>query len=660
MASELDLDRAPPRPGRLLWPLWPIAIGMVVTVWAVGPPALPLLGGVAAGYGLTYWSGVDLSLEERLAFGAVLGSAAVALCQLPLALLWGVDLGSSLLGVLIPGGFGIAALACHRPRARADWAQAREGWRMARCWPLWLLLGVAWTWTLVLFSRAYTFTAAGLSVGGLGFYGDWAAHLSYAGSFAYGANFPPQFPIDPGHILAYPFLVDLWAAQLVPWGASLTTSLTLTSVLLALAFPAVMYLSARRLIHARRASALAVMVFVLGGGLGFVHLYPEIAAHGPGILGHLPRLYTQNGAENLQLLNPVLAYLVPQRSVLFGYSLVLIVIGLTFDAARKLSVRSLAFLGSVTGLMPVAHVHAWGTAVALPAFSARQLRWRGVIAYFLLALGLGLPVVWWLLSGGVARVHWQIWWLADSAGHNDGPLWFWLKNSGAFIPAMLLAFLWNGTLPGSVRWRLAPIWLWFLIPNLIVFQPWDWDNTKFFAYWSLLGAIPVGALLSRLFGAGRHAAVIASALLVVLCLAGTLDLTRSLDASQNTFFFTDRGGVRVAAWARTHTPARSIFLTAPENNEPIAALGGRRVVEGYPGWLWTYGLSDWYSRQADVASMLEGRSDAARLMRRYQVAYVLIGPQELGLEHANARFWTSGYPVVYAAQGYTVYKVGSG
>ncbi|MGH7877335.1 MAG: hypothetical protein ACRENM_06660, partial [Candidatus Dormibacteraceae bacterium] len=68
--------------------------------------------------------------------------------------------------------------------------------------------------------------------------------------------------------------------------------------------------------------------------------------------------------------------------------------------------------------------------------------------------------------------------------------------------------------------------------------------------------------------------------------------------------------------------------------------------------------SDWYSRQTDVASMLEGRSDAARLLRRYQVAYVLIGPQELGLEHANARFWATGYPVVYAAQGYTVYKVG--
>ena len=39
----------------------------------LGGPAIVLVGCVVAGFGITYVCGADLNLEERLAFGTVLG-----------------------------------------------------------------------------------------------------------------------------------------------------------------------------------------------------------------------------------------------------------------------------------------------------------------------------------------------------------------------------------------------------------------------------------------------------------------------------------------------------------------------------------------------------------------------------------------------------------
>jgi len=653
VASDLDLS-APRRSSARFLPLALVPIALWVL--RIDPPLIVLGAALVGGAGLTYAGGFELELEERLAYGAVLGAGAIALCQLALAFPLGVGLTSDLLGAALPLVAAAIVVWGRRSRLRVDLDRAWRGLSPRSSWPLWLLLALAWAWTAIVLSRAYTLTPQGLFVGGAAFYADWSAHLSYAGSFAYGHNLPPQFPLDPPHRLGYPFLIDFWAAELVPLGASLTSSLVLTSGFLGFAFPLVMYLAARRLSGSRMAGAVSVAVFCLGGGLGFLRLMPELWHQGPALLLHLPQLYTQDPALNLQWLNPVLAYLLPQRSVLFGFSLALIVSALLLGPKAP-SPGQLGFLGIVTGLSPLAHVHSWGTNLALPAFSLRGPNRRRML-YFLPALSLGLPVVIWLLGDGAARLRWQVGWLAQSGGHHDNLVWFWIWNTGLLVPAMLAAFLWPGTLPPGLGRRLAPIWLWFVVPNFIVFQAWDWDNTKFFAYWALLGAIPVGALVARLIRRRGASALLAGVLFLSLVAAGTLDLARSLDASQNTFALTDSGGLEVARWARVQTSPHAIFLVAPDPNSPIPTLAGRSVVEGYPGWVWTYGLSDWAIRSRDVEDMLQGQPGTRRLLAHYRVGYVMIGPQELSLAPAGSAYWAaSGYRRVYFHDGYSVYRI---
>jgi hypothetical protein len=633
------------------WPPARVAVLAAAALSLVGAAALTgwalvvLAGCVVVGAGLSWLSGLPLKLEERLAFGAIIGPVAFTMALLLLSLAFGLEL-ATVLGAL---AIALAASAPGWWLGRRDLALATpsEGWQ------LWVLFAVCGLYALLLLSRSYTFTAGGLITGTVGAYGDWAAHLTYAGSFAYGHNFPPEFPIDPGHRLAYPFMVDLFAAALVPLGTSLTNALVLTSGLLALAFPAVMYLVGVRLVGSRVGAAAAVLVFLLSGGLGFAALVADLDKGGLAVLSHLPRLYTQAPDSNYQWLNPVLAWMLPQRSVLFGWPLALIAAALLWLARERRDWRPYAFTGVLVGLAPLFHVHGFGTAVVLAGFWALLDRRREWAAFFLPVLLLGLPALLFLLVPGSSQLQWKPGWLAG----RDGPLWFWLKNTSLLVPLMVAGNLWRGVLPAGVGLRLAPIWLWFLIPNLVVLQPWDWDNTKFFAFWALFGSLMVGALLVALGRRGLEGACLAAILFVTLTLAGGLDLARAQQGTANQALFTDSAGIATADWVRANTDPRSIVLVAPAHNEPIPTLAGRRVVIGYGGWLWTYGLADWISKTDSVQRMLRGDPATSALLRQYHVDYVVVGPQEQALG-ANPAYWQTAARQVYSNGAYTVYRVG--
>jgi hypothetical protein len=644
---------------------------LVLLFVLVGASAILLFGCVVAGVGITYLSGVALNLEERLAFGTVLGAMAVASATFLLSMLVrDVTMATVLLGLAVAVALGAGAAIAGRDRLAADLSDAVSRWRRSlrapgHPWPFAVVVLVCGAWTLHFLSQAYVFKPDGLYAGYVNIWGDWAAHLSFTGSFAYGRNFPPQFPIDPGNHLGYPFMIDFLAANLVPLGTSLTSALVLTSGLLGLAFPAVLYLAAQRFTGGRAAAAIAVFVFLLSGGLGFVYLIGDLRAGGWAALVHLPREYTLDRSINFQWLNPVLAYLVPQRSTLFGFSLALIVLVLIWVAVReRLGWRAFLFAGVIAGAMPAFHVHAYGTVVALSVFWAAFNLRREWVAFFIPAIAIGVPVIVWMLppvNNIGCGTEWsirgyciQLGWLAA----NDNWLWFWIKNTSLFIPVLVaahIAYSWFPT--GFGKW-FAPLWLWFLVPNVLVLQPWDWDNTKFFIFWALLGSVMVGGVLAGLFKRGPAPAVLAAVLLVVLGLSGALDLARASDPTKSSYQFTDTKGLQVAEWVRQNTSPYAVFAAADEHNSPIPTLSGRRILVGYPGWLWTYGLGDFEQKGADQRLILQGAESTPDLVDKYGIGYVLIGPQELaGPRNANVEYWSQNGTLVYTNGEYSVYRV---
>jgi hypothetical protein len=632
-----------------------------------------------AGFGITYLSGIAFRLEERLVFGAVLGAMTVAVTTfIPSFVVRDVTVFTVACGLAVALALGGIGLLFGRGRLVGDWIDARRRWLAplrspGHPWPLAAVFLVCGAWTLHLLHQAYVYMPDGLYTGYINIWGDWAAHLSFAGSFAFGHNFPPEFPIDPGHRLGYPFMVDFLAADLVPLRVPLTETLTATSGMLGLALPAVLYLATARFAAGRAAAAIAVFVFLLSGGLGFIYLRDDLQRLGLGALAHLPREYTLNRTVNLQWLNPVLAYLIPQRSTLFGFSLALIVLVVIWVALReKLGWRPFLFAGLVAAVMPIFHVHAYGTVVALAAFWAlfnRRVEW---IAYFVPALLIGVPILAWMwppdntsICGDLVSIHGycvQLGWLAPGDPAREGPLalagdwlWFWIWNTSLLLPVLVIAQFVLRAFPTALATWFSPMWLWFVVPNVIVLQPWVWDNTKFFVFWALFGSILVGALLAAMLKRGPVTAVLAVVAMVLLGLSGALDLARASDFSVSSNQFTDAGGLKVADWVRNHTSPEAIFAVADEHNSPIPTLSGRRELIGYSGWLWTYGLADYIQKGDDDKRILGGDPSALALVRKYHVSYVMIGPQEVPLGGSRA-YWQEHGTLVYDDGEYAVYR----
>jgi hypothetical protein len=639
----------------------------------------------AAGFGVTYLSGVRLTLEERIAYGAVLGAAVVSVATfIPAFFVRDVTVATILLGLVVTIAAGATGIAFGRDDVVADWADARTRWNrpwltLTHPWPLLAVMVVCGAWTVHLLHQAYVYTPNGLYAGYVNIWGDWAAHLSFAGSFAYGHNFPPEFPIDTGHRLGYPFMIDFLAADLVPLGLSLTEALTATSGMLGLALPGVLYLVALRFAGGRAAAVIAVFVFLLSGGLGFVFFLQDIQHGVLSVLGSLPREYTLNRETgvNLQWLNPVLAYLVPQRSTLFGFSLALILLVVLWIALHeKLGWRPFLFAGIAAGTLPIFHVHAWGTVVALPFFWMlfnRRLEW---VAYFVPALVMGVPILVWMWPPDITSICGDLpsinryciepGWLSYPDWSRLGVLafwpifvWFWIWNTSLLLPVMLAGQALYRWFPTEYPKWFAPMWLWFAVPNLIVLQPWDWDNTKFFVFWALLGSILAGGVLAAMLRRGPILAAVAVAVMVLLGLSGFLDLSRASNFQVSSVLFTDQGGLKVAEWVRTHTSPDAVFAVADEHNSPIPTLAGRRELVGYPGWLWTYGLADYSQKEQDDKVILDGGPSAGELVKKYGIDYVMIGPQEVPRGGSRA-YWDDHATKVYDDGEYAVYRVGGG
>ncbi len=160
-------------------------------------------------------------------------------------------------------------------------------------------------------------------------------------------------------------------------------------------------------------------------------------------------------------------------------------------------------------------------------------------------------------------------------------------------------------------------------------------------------------VLARLWEGNAWKRALAAILFVVLTLAGGLDVFALL-TQQGEYQEFDRDGVTFAEMIKQQTPPRSTVLHAPIHNTPVF-LTGRRSIIGYPGHIWTHGI-DFGPRESEVKRIYSGSLDAADLLSKYGVDYVVIDPQEHSVMPVNDAFF-SHYPEVATIGAYHLYKI---
>ena len=306
--------------------------------------------------------------------------------------------------------------------------------------------------------------------------------------------------------------------------------------------------------------------------------------------------------------------------------------------------------GLVAGLLPLVHAHSFvvlmvtggllsllfadwrgrGDGGAGGGFNWARLwaSWRAWAAFFAAALVVAVPQMLWATSGAAVNAGrffgWEFGW--DSGDYNV--FWFWIKNTGVFIPLLVAALLWRGREP-VVRPKLLyfylPFTLCFVVPNVYKLSPWVWDNIKVLFYWWIASAPLVALSLARLWRRGGVLRVAALVLLLAQTSAGGLDVWRvaSGAAERQTY---DARGVAFAEVVRRETPPRALILHAPTYNDPVF-LTGRRSFLGYPGHIWSHGL-DYVGRESELKRIYSGAPDAAQLLSKNGIEFVVVGPLE--------------------------------
>ena len=508
----------------------------------------------------------------------------------------------------------------------------------------------------------YTHTLRADSAGNLyvgqSTYGDLPMHLSFITGLR-NAPFPPEYPIFPGHQLSYPYLTDTLSTTFLLFGWPLALSVTFPGTLLMVLCYAGATILTHQLTGSRKAALLAAALFFLNGGLGFLYDFDLAAGfEADGSLTVLSRLKNilegyyktptnQPDPNNLRWSNLIADLLIPQRTLLGGYAMVIpcfYLLFTAFDPRKRESLggmRPVVLLGLWAGALPLIHTHSF---LALGLCSAGLLIYdllhekrlnTQYLVYAGLAVLLAAPQLFlstfrqsFQAETNHSFLTFQFNWVNNRGGRGmrDFYFWFYIKNIGLPFVALILACF-----ERNAKWRriLSGMALMVLAAELIRFQPNEYDNNKVFYLAWLLGCAVAAdwtrMMWKRLKGL-RARPVIAAAAAVAVFLSAGLTLWRECVSNYMVF---NRHQADAAEWIEQNTPADAVFLSDADSHlNPVCSLAGRRVVCAGAGlWLYWHGF-DTGEAASDIRAFYTDPPNGQDILDKYGVSYIYLSGSE--------------------------------
>jgi hypothetical protein len=297
--------------------------------------ALALLA-TAGGALATYAYDEGASLAARLCTGACTGLAAFGLIGFVLASFLGLTpLTITIAAVAVAAPVALLLNLNRRKQVRADLVATAKAIRQVMLDPrsssmayfLYYAIAAALLWQI--FTRAMLELPDGISTGALNNFGDLPFHLSVITGFAFGNNFPPNDPTYAGVRFTYPFLTDFVSAVFVRCGANLRDAMFIENFIVAVSFVGVLHRWALVMLRDRLAALLTPLLVLFNGGFGFVLLFTEAGRNNEGLIGvlkHLPASFTIIPETSWRWGNAISSLLLPQRGMLLGLPLAVIVL----------------------------------------------------------------------------------------------------------------------------------------------------------------------------------------------------------------------------------------------------------------------------------------------------------------------------------------------
>lgn len=473
-------------------------------------------------------------------------------------------------------------------------------------------------------------------------YSDLPFHLNIISSLAYGINYKRKgfFSMDStfyhGENLAYPIIPDFLSAALITTGdASLQQSLFIPSTMMIFSVMMSVWAIAKYYTNNSTIGCICILLFSCLGGLAFIMLFDPSTKFNEDddffdFIHHWPMNIDEYWFQT------VMHMLVPQRSSLFGiplcfWSILLLIIG------QKKNDPKLFFVAAIlTGFTPQVQAHAymsmaqWAVAFCLITFPYKG-KWTSAIKnwciYGILANVMAfpqLPPFFKRMKDAPSEfIEWSPVWRERGVGFTV-PLVMWWRGLGVFGFCALI----GGWATASKEQILLyiPSLVVFVISNVIKYQNWEYDNIKVFVDGWIPIALPFAAQFMFWFydRAQKRIHKAFSSIVFILLIVGSIAsgcLSILLYLGSPTDIYTHEQ-VDFGNWVAENTPISAVFIGDKSTEQPVASIGGRPVMSGFPGWIVSHGL-DQYTRE-HVVDTLMSNPDNTTLFDEYGVRYVYL------------------------------------
>lgn len=504
----------------------------------------------------------------------------------------------------------------------------------------------------------------GWYVGQVNLYGDLVYHLALINKFLTSPSVLIDNPIFAHDKVNYPIFAD-YITSLVSKLTGVDFALFITTFFGGIVVLITSRLFIKTFIKNDKIAFLALTLFFLNGGFGFYYFFHDFGLSQKTFLEFLfslPREYTDLKNLGYWWINSFLAYFLPQRGFLFAFPITLAVLLLLYRGYQNSKKTFFLVAGLLAGTLPLVQAHSLFVIFMLAAFYAplsliyskkrKALVFNWIIFSFTTVL-LAYP-----FFNIISSVENPTQYIRYDPGwtSKENLLWFWFKNLGLFAPTLIIATAWL-IKKTNLFVLYLPFLLIFVISNIWIFQPWEFDNSKLLIYWYFASTIVVGKFLFEVFFSQSTVKKILGILVVfIMIFSASLDIFRTFTPVTSYQIFSLKD-LEIAKATELLTPRDAIFVTASNHNHPIPTLAGRSTLIGFHGWVWSHG-ANYLDRAHDVNTIYLGEESAKELIKKYKVSYVTVGSQEKTDFPINLGYYNS-YPQISLGSGWTLYDVSS-
>ena len=483
-------------------------------------------------------------------------------------------------------------------------------------------------------------------------FGDLQMHLGFITSIAEQRSFPPEYNLLSGTRLSYPFLADMLSSSLYLFKTPLRWAVLMPSYVFALLTVMGFYILSYSLTKSKAAAVTASVMFFFNGAFGFAYFLDGAKAD-HSIFTRIFTEYYQTPTNlndmNIRWSNTICDMIIPQRTTMAGWCVLFSALWLLADAVRTNESRAFVTLGVIAGCMPMIHTHSF---LALGIISAVMFaiclvqtrnKKRCLVNWFIygaIALAAAAPqLFFWTFSqtgGNEGFLNFNFNWV----NKNDPYLWFYIKNWGLVFIFVIPAF--------------------FVLAEIIQFQPNEYDNNKLFYVTYMIAVILTAQFFVRVYGKLRGVkgrTFIGAAVIFVSVFSGVLTIAREWISGAQYRTFTDED-IEYAEFIKENTDAQAVFLTGTQHINTVAALAGRTIYVGSSLYVYFHGFADAYDeRSTEVSDAYEGSFEDMRdFAKRNNISYISVSPYEEGDYNVNQDA-LDRFEKVYSDGRNTLYKV---